>query len=392
MHIAKIRLCGFRSYESADFCLSPGLNVIVGANAAGKTNLVEAAYWSLRGSSPRTSRDDRLMRWGSEIVRAEVTFGDGSTAAMAYSSHTGRRATVDGVAVNSLERLRRLGPVSLFVPESLLLIKGGPARRRAHLDSFGADVDPAYQAAGAAVQTAVRQRNAQLARVRAGGPERALDPWDAQLVTAGLELERRRRAVVEALAGPFARFASGLAPQGGSFGATLRSPLAEVGDDPERYLEALWVRRPREIESAVSALGPHRDDLDVFELMPAGRERRDLRLYGSQGEQRAAVLALLLAEREVAEEKTGLRGPLFLDDVMSELDDDRRRLLVSSLEDRGQAIVTTTTTMYFRPQEVASARIIHLMTGVAGGGASPRSCVAEGTPAELPAEGGPDAP
>ncbi len=363
MYIAEIRLSGFRSYASAHFALSPGLNVVVGANATGKTNLVEAAYWSLRATSPRTSRDDKLMRWGADAARVEVMLGDGRTAALAYSPRLGRRATVDGVAVNSLERLRRLGPVFLFVPESLLLVKGGPARRRAHLDAFGADVDPAYQASVAALQTAVRQRNAQLARVRAGGPERALDPWDAQLVSSGLELERRRRALVEALAERFAGFAAALSPAGGAFGLSLRSALADIGDDPDGYHEALWARRPREIESAVSALGPHRDDLEIFESLPTG-ERRDLRLFGSQGEQRAAVLALLLAEREVAEQWTGQRGPLFLDDVMSELDDARRRLLVRLLAASGQAVVTTTTSMYFRPEELAGARIIDLQDGL----------------------------
>jgi len=377
MHIAEIRLSGFRSYKSAQFTLSPGLNVIVGANATGKTNLVEAAYWSLRATSPRTSRDDKLMRWGAEAARVEVTLDDGRTAALAYSPRLGRRATVQGVTVTSVERLRRLGPVFLFVPESLLLVKGGPARRRAHIDAFGADVDPAYQTSVTALQTAVRQRNAQLARVRRGGPERALDPWDAQLVSSGLELERRRRALVEALTVPFGGFAAALAPQGGVFGLSLRSPLVDIGDDPARYHEALRTRRPREIESAVSALGPHRDDLEIFESQPTG-DRRDLRLFGSQGEQRAAVLALLLAEREVAEQWTGLRGPLFLDDVMSELDDARRRLLVKLLASSGQAVITTTTSMYFRAEELADARIIDLESGPSvAGGERPRRSAAE---------------
>lgn len=379
MYIAEIRLSGFRSYASAHFTLSPGLNVVVGGNATGKTNLVEAAFWSLRATSPRTSRDDKLMRWGAEAARVEVTLGDGRTAALAYSPRLGRRATVEGVPVSSVERLRCLGPVFLFVPESLLLVKGGPARRRAHLDALGADVDPAYQASVAALQTAVRQRNAQLARVRAGGPERALDPWDAQLVSSGLELERRRRALVEALAEHFAGFAAALSPAGGVFGLSLLSPLADIGDDPSSYHEALRARRRREIESAVSALGPHRDDLKVFESLPTG-DRRDLRLFGSQGEQRAAVLALLLAEREVAEQVTGMRGPLFLDDVMSELDDARRRLLVSSLAASGQAVVTTTTSMYFRPEELAGARIIDLQGGspVPPTGEPPRPVAADG--------------
>lgn len=367
MHVAEIRLSGFRSYRSARFSLGAGLNVVVGGNATGKTNLVEAAYWALRGASPRTSRDEKLVRWNAEAARVEVILDDGRTVTMAYAARLGRRAAMDGVTVTSMERLRRSGPVFLFVPESLLLVKGGPARRRAHLDAFCADVDPAYHAALTDLQLAVRQRNAQLAQVRAGAPERALDPWDAQLVETGLALERRRRAVVTALAERFPGFAAGLSPLGGTYSLNLRSPLNEIGADPDRYREMLWARRPREIESAVSALGPHRDDLELFEAGTA-EGRRDLRPFGSQGEQRAAVLALLLAERDLAESMTGVRGPLFLDDVMSELDDARRRLLVSILTDGGQTVVTTTTTMYFAPHELEQARIIELQEGRQDGG------------------------
>jgi len=359
MHVADARLIGFRSYADARFTFSPGLNVIAGANASGKTNLVEAVHWALRASSPRARRDDKLVRWGEEYARVELTLGSGVQVAMAYSPGQGRRSTIDGVEVGSLQELRRLGPAFIFVPESLLLVKGGPARRRAHVDGFGGSLDAAYNAAAANVQMAVRQRNAQLVRVRAGGAERALDPWDAQLASAGIELERRRRDLVQALSGPFGRYAAGLAPGGGEYGLALRTALEEIGDDEAAYREALVLRRSREVQSGLSVLGPHRDDIEIYEKLPHGA-RRDLRLFGSQGEQRAAVLALLLAAREVAAAQTGEQGPLFLDDVMSELDDGRRRLLVGTLAGTGQAIMTTTTTMYFTPAELSEAHIIRL--------------------------------
>jgi DNA replication and repair protein RecF len=359
VYVADVRTVGFRSYAEARFSFSDGLNVIAGANASGKTNLVEAAYWALRGTSPRTTRDDKLVRWGGEFARVELTLGNGTRVATAYSAGTGRRSTVDGVEAASLQELRRLGPAFIFVPESLLLVKGGPARRRAHVDVFGGGLDVAYAAAAGNLQTAVRQRNAQLARVRAGAAEQALDPWDAQLASSGLELERRRGALIASLAEPFARYAAALAPAGGDYRLALRSSLDEIGDDEAAYREALLARRRREVQSGLSALGPHRDDIEISEQLADGR-RRELRLFGSQGEQRAAVLALLLAEREVAAARTGERGPLFLDDVMSELDHDRRRLLVASLAGSGQAIVTTTTTMYFTPEELREANIIRL--------------------------------
>jgi DNA replication and repair protein RecF len=359
MYVAEVRLVGFRSYAQSRLSFSPGLNVIVGANASGKTNLVEGVYWALRAVSPRTTRDDKLVRWGGQFARVELELGDGTCVATSYSTTRGRRSAIDGVDVASLQELRRVGPAFIFVPESLLLVKGGPARRRAHVDGFGGGLETAYTAAAANLQAAIRQRNAQLARVRAGADERSLDPWDAQLALLGFDLARRRRAVVGALGEPFGRYAAGLAPAGGEYGLALRTALDETVGDEAAYREALLQRRSREVQSGLSALGPHRDDVEIFERLHGGG-RRDLRLYGSQGEQRAAVLALLLAEREVATARTGEQGTLLLDDVMSELDDDRRRLLVAALAGTGQAIVTTTTTMYFTETELREAHIIRL--------------------------------
>jgi DNA replication and repair protein RecF len=226
--------------------------------------------------------------------------------------------------------------VFIFVPESLLLIKGSPARRRAHVDVFAAGLDPGYEAAHAELQAALRQRNMQLVRLRDGSPPSSLDPWDTQLAHAAVELGRRRRTMVAALAGHFAEVAAALAPGEGRFGLRLVSQLAEIDYDETACLAALQARRGRETQRGHSTFGPHRDDIVFTE------GERDLRLFGSQGEQRAAVLALLLAERAVAEETTGDLGTLFLDDVMSELDDSRRRLLVRLLTSPGQAIVTTT--------------------------------------------------
>jgi len=369
MFVAAIRMVGFRSYEDTSIELSPGLNIVVGANASGKTNLVEAAYWALRGSSPRTRRDDKLVRWGAPHVRVELRLGDGTDVASAYSTRTGRRVTVAGVEAGAADRLNALGPAFLFVPESLLLVKGGPARRRAHVDGLGASLEAAYGAAVGVFREAVRQRNALLCRARAGGSAAALDAWDAQYVDAGLELAQRRRELVDRLAPPFGRFAAQLAPGRPTFGVSLRDTLEDVGDDRGLFLEELRRRRPRELESGVSAFGPHRDDLEIFEEQEEGG-RRDLRMFGSQGEQRSAVLALLLAEREVAAERLGEPAPLFLDDVMSELDEVRRRLLVATLADSGQTVITTTTEFYFEPDELGAARVIRLSAPAGAGGAT----------------------
>jgi DNA replication and repair protein RecF len=389
MRVVGLRLVNFRSYCDTAVEFGPGTTVVVGANATGKTNLLEGAFFGLRGSSPRTRSDDKLITWGEPFTRVTVALeddrGERHTCEVAYAPRQGRRVRYDGLEVAGLDELRRRSMVFIFVPESLLLVKGSPARRRAHLDVFAAAIDPAYAAALAQLSLALRQRNAQLVAVREGADPAALAPWDAQFAAAAAALDRRRRAVVGRLAGRFAAAAAALAPAGGRYTIELVAQTdAVLGAggvaDEQALLAELRRRRPGEVQRGLSLFGPQRDDLRFLELpdeevggvalagpgcgvdgaaaLPAGG--RDLRLYGSQGEQRAAVLALLLAEREVAAESGAGAGTLFLDDVMSELDDARRRRLVDLLSCGGQAILTTTNRHYFTEDELARALVVEL--------------------------------
>jgi len=385
VRVVGLRLVNFRSYCDTALEFGSGTTVVVGANATGKTNLLEGAYFGLRGASPRTRSDDKLITWGEPFTRVTVTLeddrGERHRSEVAYVPRQGRRLRFDGVDVAALEELRRRSVVFIFVPESLLLVKGSPARRRAHLDAFAAAIDPAYASALAQLTLAIRQRNAQLVAVREGSDPATLGPWDAQFAAAAVELDCRRRALVASVAGRFAAAAADLAPGGGRYTVELVSQMdALLGPDgaagQAALLDELRRRRPGEVQRGLSLFGPQRDDLRFLELpggdpesgpgcgaegdspVPAGG--RDLRLYGSQGEQRAAVLALLLAEREVAAEQGAGLGTLFLDDVMSELDDARRRRLVALLARGGQAILTTTNRHYFTEDELARALVVEL--------------------------------
>ncbi len=430
MFVSTLRLINFRSYCDASVGFGDGLNVVVGDNATGKTNLLEGAWYALRGSSPRTRREDKLMTWGERFSRVELELG-GRTAGpqvveAGFAPGQGKRMRWNGVDVPSLEDLRGRSQVFIFVPESLLLVKGSPARRRAHLDAFAAALDPAYAAAARDTQTALRQRNAQLFAVKNGAPEAAIDPWDVQFARAATALGRRRRDLIADLAGLYAAAAADLAPAGETFTVQLVTQLAAVDYDEGRLIDELRRRRPGETSRGLSLFGPHRDDLRFLEVprgsagpgaenhgeddVPAGahpggahagpsapeaafpsgpvcgpvdlpKGGRDLRLFGSQGEQRAAVLALLLAEQRLAATRTGEQGTLFLDDVMSELDDARRRLLVRRLASAGQSIITTTNRHYFTEGELAAATVIELPLdgSLARGSAPPLDD--EGTPA-----------
>jgi DNA replication and repair protein RecF len=413
--VSTLRLVNFRSYCDATVGFGSGLNVVVGQNASGKTNLLEGAWFALHGGSPRTRREEKLITWGERFARVELAL-DGLAAGpqaveVGYAPGQGKRVRWNGAEIASLDELRGRSQVFIFVPESLLLVKGSPARRRAHIDTFAAALDPSYAAAARDLQGVLRQRNAQLLAVKHGASPTALDPWDAQFAHAAAELGRRRRDLVEELAERFAVTAAALAPEGQRFTIRLVSQLAGVDYDEAGVLDELRSRRPGETRRGLSTFGPQRDDLRFLELaavadaepavsppsegdetaisgaaeraratvglscgpveLPSGG--RDLRLFGSQGEQRAAVLALLLAEQELAAARTGQHGTLFLDDVMSELDDGRRRLLVRILASAGQSIITTTDKHYFTERELAEATVIELPLGgsLAAGEAAP---------------------
>ncbi len=433
MFVSALRLVNFRSYCDAAVAFGAGLNVVVGENATGKTNLLEGAWFALRGSSPRTRREEKLITWGEGFTRVELALSGRASGPQAveigYAPGQGKRLRWNGAEITSLDELRGRSQVFIFVPESLLLVKGSPARRRAHLDTFAAALDPVYGAAAREFQTALRQRNAQLLAVKQGAARVTLDPWDAQFARSAGDLGRRRRDLVGRLEGHFAAAATALAPDGSRFTLRLASQLAAVAYDDDALREELYARRPGETRRGLSLFGPHRDDLSFVEVaatetMPAAtpppatvthgadvegveappgvraagvhpegvppgpscgplelpRGGRDLRLYGSQGEQRAAVLALLLAEQQLAAADTGEKGTLFLDDVMSELDDARRRLLVRILASAGQAIITTTNRHYFAEEELAQATVIELpLSGSLAAGAAASAATAEGS-------------
>jgi DNA replication and repair protein RecF len=225
--------------------------------------------------------------------------------------------------------------LAVFMPDRLALVKGPPAGRRAHLDGFCAALWPGRDESRRRYSRALAQRNALLGRIRAGIAGRAtLDAWDLELATAGVELAANRALAAERLAQPFATAAAAL---GLGDSATLSYRPRSSAADPERLAAELAERRDSDVARGYTGWGPHHDEL----ALDLGD--RSLRRYGSQGQQRTALLALLFAERRVLVDDRRPAPLMLLDDVMSELDPDRRRLLVEHLaEGGGQALVTAT--------------------------------------------------
>jgi DNA replication and repair protein RecF len=229
--------------------------------------------------------------------------------------------------------------VLVFLPDELRAVKGPPAARRRALDRILEASDPGFADDLAAYQQALAQRNALLRRVRAGAASEATLPsWEAPMAARGARVAAARRAGIAALASPFRDWldALGGGPRGALGLETSPDALSRVADDglEAALAAALRERRPRDVQAGQTLSGPHRDDL----LIAAGPA--DLRREGSQGEQRTAALAVLLAARDHLRARSA-RPILLLDDVLSELDPGRRRLLLDAVRDGGQTLVTS---------------------------------------------------
>jgi DNA replication and repair protein RecF len=338
MLVERVGVLGFRNLAEAELALEPEVNLLWGPNGAGKTNLLEALYMALAGRSCRTSSDRETIAFGESVARAEAVVAAGSerrTFLCGVSRAEGRRHRVDGAAAGA-EHAPLRPPLAVFMPDRLVLVKGPPAARRAHLDRFCAALWPARADVRRRYGRALAQRNALLGRIRAGAAGAAgLDPWDAELATAGVELIALRAEATKRIAGAFAEAAAELGLAGK---AELRyRPRSEAGDADELARE-LAERHESDLARGYTGHGPHLDELALR------FDGRLLRRYGSQGQQRVGLLALLFAEH-AALVADGRPPPLMLlDDVTSELDPERRQLLCERLQaGGGQALITATT-------------------------------------------------
>jgi len=383
VRLTRLSLSHFRNFARLTLNFDQPITLLQGDNGQGKTNLLEAIYYLATSRSPRASVEQEVVNWlaydeplpyarlegdvlsGSDRHRIEITLVQRQNQNNG-SRRFSKQIRIDGVDRRALDLLGRL-PVVLFLPEDIALVTGAPSVRRRYLRAVLCQVDSAHCRDLSEMDRVLTQRNALLKDLRERGGSNAEDRlryWDEQLVALGTRVTLRRAALLSALeqeAGPqHQQLTSSLERlrlvyrsrvlecalddqlplnNGNHAGRTLNGPVDELPDADtlsEYYAQGLKGVRPREIAAGVTLLGPHRDDVVFVD------EGRDLRSYGSRGQQRTAALSLKLAEVAVMDQELGQPPLLLLDDVMSELDATRRDALTGLLHAVSQAVVTTT--------------------------------------------------
>lgn len=356
MHLRRLWLTDFRNYSSAEVTFDAGLTAVIGDNGEGKSNLLEAIGYLATLSSFRGSPLDALIAHGADraVIRAEAERDGRELLLEAEIVANGRNRTQ--LNRQPLRRARDLlGAlrVTVFAPDDLILVKGGPGERRTYLDDTLVSLHPRYDQARTDLDKVLRQRGALLKQ--AGGRmsdeiEFTLDVFDAKLVTAGEYLADARHTLVEELEPVLEAAYEKVARRG----APVRA-IYEPGWRNEGLATALAVSRREDLRRGVSTVGPHRDDLElVLNGLPA-------RTHASQGEQRSMALAMRLAGHEVVTRRTETPPVLLLDDVFSELDPDRSTALLESLP-AGQTVLSTAGSL---PEGARPGKVLRVTGGVA---------------------------
>ena len=410
--LTHLSLTHFRNYAHLDLDFTHRLTLLQGDNAQGKTNLLEAVYLLATSKPVHAQTEREVVDWQAQEepipycrVAAQVRAGEGERPLELEVIFTPRsdglnftkQVKVNGVGKRSMDLIGLLRAV-LFLPEDIRLVDGGPGERRRYLDIALCQIDPAYCRSLSEYQKVLAQRNSLLKALREQGVQAAspavdaqLGFWDEKLVQHGaIALAKRQNFVAEldVLArqrhadlsggretlyveylpsfnygpldeGEYRRWRAGnrLGEDGMSGDAGLAAFTVTPEAVAQRFTRRLGERRRRELAAGATLYGPHRDDL---RLLANGR---DLRAYGSRGQQRSAALALKLAEVQAMTASTGSAPLLLLDDVMSELDANRRSTLLAALEGVEQAILTTTDWDDFTPEFRAAAQCLHVRAG-----------------------------
>ena len=356
MRVAELTLANFRNYERLSLAFQPGLTVLFGRNAQGKTNVLEATYLLASGSSYRAAAEREVIRWqatpedrlarAAAVIQPEAIEIEAVIAAI--PGLPSKRVLVNGAGKRLVDFAGRLAAV-LFGPEQLDLVTGSPSVRRAYLDEALTQIDRPYLRALTTYTRVLAQRNQLLKQFRERDVSlEELIYWDGQLIETGSVILRQRARALIGLAQLCARRHAALAPGGGELTLAYETKLfrdeggwprlaeSELPSIETEFRRRLAMEAAREQAQGVTVVGPHRDDLLLaIDGQPADK-------FGSRGQQRTAALALKLGELDLIRDSTGHAPVLLLDDVLSELDESRRLALGEAIREQEQVLLTAT--------------------------------------------------
>ncbi|PZE19093.1 DNA replication/repair protein RecF [Paenibacillus xerothermodurans] len=365
MQLKKLSLQHYRNYDEVHFETGSMVNIIVGPNAQGKTNLLEAIFVLALTKSHRTHQDKELIQWDTPhtLLHADVEKKYGSVQLDLTISKQGKKAKINGLEQRKLSKFIGALNVVMFAPEDLEIVKGAPSVRRRFLDMEIGQVYPSYLHDLSQYQKVLMQRNNYLKQLSNTRDTKAsmMEIWNEQLAGFGVKIIKKRQSFIKKLQSWAERIHAGVTAGQEQIEIQYSSSLNPLPQDEpvlfDQFMLKLSQVKDQELRRGVSLVGPHRDDLLFF------INGKEVQTFGSQGQQRTTALSLKLAEIELMREEVGEYPVLLLDDVLSELDRSRQTQLIETFQNKVQTFITTTGIESIDLTKLENASVINVRNG-----------------------------
>ena len=368
MYLQHIHLMNYRNYENQELNLNRGINVLIGANGQGKTNLLEAIYYLSVGNNFRGNKDIELIQWNKPYLRliGQMKKDDSERCydlEVYIDKEKNKQLKINGVKYKSMSELHNYLRVVLFSPDDLKIVKGSPAERRKYLDVCMSQMDKNYDRLIRDYEKIVQQRNNLIKELQYKKDNLSqLEVWDQYLIEYGSKIIHKRIQYLKVLVPMARKVQQALTSEKERFSVTYHCSIGAIGDFSVEEIKRLFQnilkqKNGEELARGTTLWGPHRDDL-IFYLNGI-----DLKKYGSQGQQRTGILSLKMAELQTFYKIHGEYPLLLLDDVMSELDDGRRHFLLKMVKKYQIQTIITGANIELLTNEMAENEIFSVQEG-----------------------------
>ena len=343
MWIKKIKIINFRNYKSQEINLEKNINIFYGENAQGKTNIIEAIFLSSMGKSFRAKKDKEMIMLGEEKSNIEIEYEKTDRDGKIKIELGNKKIVyINGIKIKKLSELLGKINVVIFTPDDINILKGGPQNRRRFLDIMISQLRPNYMYNLNLYLKTLEQRNNYLRQIKEENKnENMLEIWDEELSNYAINIYNYRKEFIEKIKNKIKNIHSEITNNKEEIEIEYLSECISK----ERYLELLKQRRKLDIIKGYTTKGIHRDDFNIY------INKKELGIYGSQGQHRTAILSLKLSELNIVKDEIGESPILLLDDFMSELDEKRRKNFLEKINDV-QVIITCTEKIDIENKEI----------------------------------------